>query len=123
MRLPKPPNYQKNAKITARGWRHPRTNELLVAKKFTQAEIDAYNAGPDPIIIQAPEVEAEPVVETVAVFEEQEIVVEVEQTVETPDFETMTKAQLEMWARENIGIELDRRLVKADLIAQIRENI
>ena len=116
MKLPKPPNYKKDAKITARGWRHPRTNELLVPKKFTQAEIDAYNAGPDPIIIQAPVEEVQPTVEVAAVFEDQQIVVEVEPPV---NFADMTKLQLEEWARENLDIELDRRLTKVALIEQI----
>ena len=36
-----------------------------------------------------------------------------------PNFQSMTKKELETWARENLGIELDRRLAKSKLIEQI----
>jgi murein L,D-transpeptidase YcbB/YkuD len=38
----KPPNYQKDAIPTLKGWKHPKRNEILVNKKFTQKEIDDY---------------------------------------------------------------------------------
>jgi hypothetical protein len=41
----KPPNHRKDAVIDYRGWRHPRTGELLVSRKFTKEQIDAYNSG------------------------------------------------------------------------------
>ena len=37
-----PPNWQKNARLTTRGWVHPSRNELLVARKTSQAEVDEY---------------------------------------------------------------------------------
>jgi hypothetical protein len=40
-----PPNYQKDAVLSVQGWRHPRTNELLVARKYTEDEVLAYNGG------------------------------------------------------------------------------
>ena len=30
-----PPNFQKDAIPTPQGWRHPRTNELLVSRKLS----------------------------------------------------------------------------------------
>ena len=41
----KPPNHRKDAVIDYRGWRHPRTGELLVSRKFTKEQIDSYNSG------------------------------------------------------------------------------
>ena len=37
-----PPNYQKDAVPTTRGWTHPRTGELLVSRPMKQHEIDEY---------------------------------------------------------------------------------
>lgn len=37
-----PPNWQKNARLTTKGWMHPSRNELLVARKTSQAEVDEY---------------------------------------------------------------------------------
>lgn len=38
-----PPAYKKDAVPTPQGWRDPRTNELLVARKISQDDIDLYN--------------------------------------------------------------------------------
>ena len=48
-----------------------------------------------------------------------------EEKVELPEvnFESMTKKQIDMWAEENLGIQLDRRHTKAKLIAEIKENL
>ncbi len=54
--------------------------------------------------------------ETVSVVEDTPAVVEV-------DFNSMTKKQIDMWAEENLGIQLDRRHTKAKLIAEIQENL
>ena len=40
-----------------------------------------------------------------------------------PDFNSMTKKEIDMWADENLGLALDRRKTKADLIKQINENL
>ena len=37
-----PPNHQKDAVPSKRGWHHPRTNELLVSRPLTQEQIDEY---------------------------------------------------------------------------------
>ena len=39
------------------------------------------------------------------------------------DFESMTKKEIDMWAEENLGIQLDRRHTKAKLIEEIKENM
>ena len=48
-----------------------------------------------------------------------------EEVSETPEvnFESMTKKQIDMWAEENLGIQLDRRHTKAKLIEEIKENL
>jgi hypothetical protein len=48
-----------------------------------------------------------------------------EEKVELPEvnFESMTKKQIDMWAEENLGIQLDRRHTKAKLIEEIKENM
>jgi hypothetical protein len=48
-----------------------------------------------------------------------------EEPSETPevDFISMTKKQIDMWAEENLGIQLDRRHTKAKLIEEIKENM
>ena len=48
-----------------------------------------------------------------------------EEPSETPevDFNSMTKKQIDMWAEENLGIQLDRRHTKAKLIEEIKEKL
>lgn len=48
-----------------------------------------------------------------------------EETVEIPevDFQSMTKKEIDLWAEENLGIQLDRRHTKAKLIEEIKENL
>ena len=54
-----------------------------------------------------------------------ETVKTVSEKTELPEvnFESMTKKQIDMWAEENLGIQLDRRHTKAKLIAEIKENL
>ena len=62
--------------------------------------------------------------EIVSIAVGEEIQTSVEK-VELPevDFESMTKKQIDMWAEENLGIQLDRRHTKAKLIEEIKENM
>lgn len=48
-----------------------------------------------------------------------------EEVSETPEvnFESMTKKEIDMWAEENLGIQLDRRHTKAKLIEEIKEKL
>ena len=86
---------------TLNGWRHPKTNELLKAGRFTQAEIDEY-MGPAP----APKPKPAPEVE--------------ERILKNVPLENMSKLQLEALGRSH-GHELDRRKSKADLIEELEE--
>ena len=54
-----------------------------------------------------------------------ETIVTTEEPVEMPkvDFQSMTKKQIDMWAEENLGIQLDRRHTKAKLMAEIEKNL
>ena len=40
-----------------------------------------------------------------------------------PDFESMTKKELDEWAEENLGLALDRRKTKASMIEEINQNM
>lgn len=82
-------------------------------EKDVEAEVQVteeivVETGPDPIIIKHDDV------------------VKVSETVvekETPDFEKMTKKELDEWAEETLGLTLDRRKKKADLIEIIKNNL
>jgi len=100
-----PPNFQKDAIPTPQGWKHPRTNELLVARKITREQIDEYyGVKPEPQMLK----EAPTTVE------------EAKEELMEDDLESMTKMELEAMGREH-GIELDRRKNKSDLIEELKE--
>ena len=40
-----------------------------------------------------------------------------------PDFNTMTKAQIDEWAKKNLGLNLDRRKKKDYMIEQIQTKL
>ena len=61
----------------------------------------------------------EPVVQPEPVVEPKKEALEVQKET-TADFEAMTKAQLETYGR-TIGLELDKRHSKADLIAELKK--
>ena len=67
-------------------------------------------------VIATSEIVSIAVGETVSVVEDTPVSPEV-------NFESMTKKQIDMWAEENLGIQLDRRHTKAKLIAEIEENL
>tara|TARA_B100000809_G_scaffold184638_1_gene182674 strand:- start:98 stop:523 length:426 start_codon:yes stop_codon:yes gene_type:complete len=67
-------------------------------------------------VIATSEIVSIAVGETVSVVEDTPVAPEV-------NFESMTKKQIDMWAEENLGIQLDRRHTKAKLIAEIKENL
>ena len=68
------------------------------------------DTGPDPIIVEHDDIVK------VSIQEEVEVS-------DTPDFQSMTKKQLDEWAEETLGIQLDRRHTKAKLIEEIKENL
>lgn len=88
-----------------------RTEEEAM-RKLREADVEVTNelvveTGPDPIIIKHDDV-----VKVSAVEE-----------TETPDFESMTKKELDEWAEEALGLALDRRKKKADMIEIIKKNL
>ena len=103
-----PPNFQKDAIPTPQGWRHPRTNELLVSRKISSEDINEYYG-------IKPEVNM--LKESPTTFEEAK-----DELITEDDLESKTKLELEAIGREH-GIELDRRKNKADLIEELKEVI
>jgi len=115
-----PPNFQKDAIPTPQGWRHPRTNELLVSRKITADEINEYfGAVPTPLV--------ELLTEAPTNLEEatNELMDSLPSDVEPPvddddeELESKTKLELEAIGREH-GIELDRREKKSTLIDKLK---
>lgn len=39
------------------------------------------------------------------------------------DFESMTKKQIDIWADENLGVQLDRRRTKTDMIKELKKHM
>ena len=122
-----PPNYQKDAVPTPRGWTHPRTGELLKAQKLSEQQIGEYlgetitSAPPEPIEItinpvsltESPTTEEEFIDEVMTELDEDEYWTE-------DDLDGMNKEELEEVGRE-YGIELDRRKTKSVLVKELKE--
>lgn len=92
---------------TEKGWKHPDRNEILLPKKFTQAQIDEwYEGNMASGTGHGPAIPAEPV-----------------QLNEAPanntSLEDMTKVELEALGREH-GVELDRRKTKTTLVEKMK---
>ena len=103
-----PPNFQKDAIPTPQGWRHPRTNELLVSRKISTEDINEYyGIKPEVTMLK----------ESPTTFEEAK-----DELITEDDLESKTKLELEAIGREH-GIELDRRKNKSDLIEELKEVI
>ncbi len=103
-----PPNFQKDAVPTPQGWRHPRTNELLVSRKISSEDINEYyGIKPEVTMLK----------ESPTTFEEAK-----DELITEDDLESKTKLELEAIGREH-GLELDRRKNKADLIEELKEVI
>tara|TARA_B100000900_G_scaffold386373_1_gene376801 strand:+ start:777 stop:1112 length:336 start_codon:yes stop_codon:yes gene_type:complete len=107
-----PPNYQRDAIPTPRGWVHPRTGELLVSRKISESAINEYlDIAPEPQMLK----------ESPTNFEEAKVELMTEDNLPS-EYQDMTKKELETLGREH-GIELDRRKNKADLIEELKEVI
>ena len=114
----KPPNYQKDAIPTVKGWKHPKTGELLVSTKLNQGQINEYlgvtPAEPEAVVVDMH-------TETVIVIDEMIHDMTIEGKLlaaQAADLRSLTKLELEELGREH-GIELDRRKKKEDLIEQL----
>lgn len=106
-----PPNYQKDAVPTTRGWTHPRTGELLKAQKLSQQQIDEYNG-----VFGAQTLTESPITEEE--FAAEHLVEDEDDYWSEDDLWGMSKKELEDLGRE-YGIELDRRHNKDVLIEQL----
>lgn len=116
-----PPNYQKDAIPTARGWTHPRTGELLKAQKLSEQQIAEYN-GEVVTLTESPTTAEE--------FAAEHIEVEIEEITEEEydededwsqeELSAMTKAELVEFAAE-YGIELSSSMTKAEMIEELSE--
>jgi len=142
-----PPNYQKDAIPTPRGWTHPRTGELLKAQKLSEQQIGEYlgevitSAPPEPIEItinpvplnESPTTEEEFVGEhmpssieldmddlSIEGHEIEPIEIDEDEYWTEDDLDGMNKEELEELGRE-YGIELDRRKTKSVLIKELKE--
>lgn len=112
-----PPNYQKDAVPTMRGWTHPRTGELLKAQKLTQEQIDEYNGvSTAQTLTESPVNEEEFAAEHLDAIESE---YDDEEYWTEEDIDGMTKLELEELGRE-YGIELDRRHNKEVLVEQLK---
>lgn len=90
-----------------------RTEEEAM-RKLKEASVEVTNelvveTGPDPIVIKHDDV--------VKVSPAEDV------KAETPDFEAMTKKELDEWAEETLGLALDRRKKKADMIEIIKKSL
>ncbi len=120
----KPPNWKKDAVPSLRGWRHPRTGELLKAKGLTQAEVSEYlGAGTahveDPMEHTHPDGtshshEGGHMTHT---HDEPEMLMEAPAS---GGLSNMSKRELEALGRQH-DIELDRRKSKSVLIEELEE--
>tara|TARA_B100000900_G_C20505174_1_gene685511 strand:- start:557 stop:889 length:333 start_codon:yes stop_codon:yes gene_type:complete len=104
----KPPSWKKDAVPTPKGWRHPKTSELLLPKKLSEADIAEY-MGTAVTLTEAP---------TNAKEHAQEHVEPIE-VIEDDVLEDMSKVELEELGREH-GVELDRRQKKSTLVGKVK---
>lgn len=98
-----PPKYAPDAVATNRGW-ETTSGELLVSFKGLKDKLDAEKKPAKSVI--TPKAKVVKVEETVAE--------------ESVDLESMTKDELESWARDNLDLELDKRKTKKSLIEEIK---
>jgi len=124
-----PPNFQKDAIPTNRGWTHPRTGELLKAQKLSQQQIDEYNGvSTAQTLTESPTTEEEFAEEhleldmddlSIEGHEIEPIEIDEDEYWTEDDLDGMSKKELEELGRE-YGIELDRRLNKDVLVEQLK---
>lgn len=86
--------------------------EENVEQELEEVHVDAFEFVEEEVVEEVAEevVEDEPQVEEV-----------VEETEESVDFDSMTKDELEAYARENFGIELDKRKSLAKLVEIVKD--
>jgi hypothetical protein len=97
------PTFAKNAVPSLKGWHHPRTNELLKARKISQSDLDEFFGVPK-LHKGCPDCDENGNCTCDDIPEE---------------LEDMTKLELEAYAREHHDVELDRRRGKKTLLKQL----
>ena len=53
----------------------------------------------------------------------EEIMEDLKEEVELPDFNSMTKLEIDVWARSELGLKLDRRHKKTTMIQKIKDHV
>ena len=116
-----PPAYKKNAVPSPRGWRHPRTGELLKKVKLTEEEINEYLISQG--TISAPESEVVETIENEEIETAEDINDEIEELLSDEiDLDSMTKNELIALAEE-WGVDIDPKATKATIKAQLDEEV
>jgi len=113
-----PPSFQKDAIPTPQGWRHPKTGELLVARKISIEDIDDYN-NPQSMTEWIREPVDDVIYEEDEDWDGEDIDWDDEE-LEDLDLDSMTKAEL-IETAEDWEIEIDPKSSKAK-IKEILEN-
>lgn len=90
--------------------------ESIAEEENVEQELEEVNEEPVEVIEEVAEEVAEEVVE-----DEPQVEEVVEETEESVDFDSMTKDELEAYARENFGIELDKRKSLAKLVEIVKD--
>jgi hypothetical protein len=110
----KPPSWAKNAIPTLNGWKDPRSGELLKSTNISQEQIAEYTGAVEkPTMKKSPRPETPPMPKPMQLNEA---------PANNKSLEDMNKMELEAHGR-TMGVELDRRKSKADLIEELNEVI
>ena len=108
----KPPSFAPNAKADVRGWRDPKTGELLVSRRHSFEDVQAYNMSAFPEQVEP----AFKIIETITL---EDIMADapVEDTEEVlePVLDELTKTELLDLAEER-GVEVSKSWSKAKII-------
>jgi hypothetical protein len=105
-----------------------RENAALIAE--AQAEAEKLKKEKEQIQIAVEEKVKDAVVETVAPItvdtNSASLIVETKNSKKvktTPDFMSMTKKEIDIWADENLGVQLDRRHTKSTMIEELKKHL
>ena len=98
----------KGAEPTLRGWVNPKTGELLKSQRITQDQIDEWHG----VIVSVHKV----------IVDTDDVVSDNNNDGVIDDIEKMSKQELEDYGR-SVGIELDRRFLKAKMIDQLKAHL
>jgi Ni,Fe-hydrogenase III component G len=109
-----------------------RENSALMAEKKAEVAVEKLKKEKEQIEIAVSEKVKDAVVETVAPITVDtnasvSVIIETKEEVSNentvPDFTKMTKKEIDIWADENLGIQLDRRNTKDRMIADLKPHL